>query len=83
LVEALVGSWGADLTDTGKVVWFELGIGDDPPPTAMELDASTLADLEELGFGLDSEVDAAGQACAQGRGPQTRGAAPALDGTRW
>ena len=70
LVEALVGTWGADLTSTGKVVWFELRIGEGPPPVSFELDADTLADLEELGFGTETSDAAAGEPCAQGQGPE-------------
>ena len=70
LVEALVGSWGADLTATGKVVWFELRIGDAPPPAAFELDADTLADLDELGFGGEGSDPVASEPCTQGQGPE-------------
>lgn len=66
LVEALVGSWGAELTASGKVVWFELrpGEGETNPPFEMALDPETLADLQDLAAGLDAPAGGAAAATA-------------------
>jgi len=49
LVERLVGAWGVEPTDDGKVVWFEI----DPSEAegaSMGFDAEAVDDLESLGL---------------------------------
>ena len=50
LIEALTERWGAEPAGSGKVVWFVLRSSGEAE-FAFELDADTLADLEELQAG--------------------------------